>query len=50
MKMMVLLEHVIRDEKDLDEICTYIEGNPACWETDDPLHPNMYRDTIVSRY
>jgi REP element-mobilizing transposase RayT len=32
-------EHVIRDEKDLDEICAYIEGNPACWETDDPFQP-----------
>jgi REP element-mobilizing transposase RayT len=43
-------EHVIRDDKDLDEICASIEGNPACWETDDPFPLNKYRDTIVSRY
>jgi putative transposase len=38
-------EHVIRDEKDLDEICAYIEGNPACWETDDPFQTPIHRNT-----
>jgi hypothetical protein len=38
-------EHVIRDEKDLDEICAYIEGNPACWEMDDPFQPPIHRNT-----
>jgi putative transposase len=38
-------EHVIRDDKDLDEICAYIEGNPSTWETDDPFQSPFLNNT-----
>jgi REP element-mobilizing transposase RayT len=32
-------DHVIRDEADLNRIRTYIQMNPARWQTDQ-LHPD----------
>ena len=31
-------DHVIRNERSLEEIQEYIAGNPLCWELDE-LHP-----------
>ena len=33
-------EHIIRDENELERICTYIAENPARWH-EDPEHPSF---------
>ena len=38
-------EHIIRDESDLNRICSYIETNPARWISDQ-LHP----DALTNRF
>ena len=39
-------EHIIRNEKELDNICRYIEGNPVLWEYD---HENPGRLHEIDR-
>ncbi|MGH2558284.1 MAG: transposase, partial [Thermomicrobiales bacterium] len=39
-------DHVIRNDRDLDRIRAYIEGNPARWP-DDPENPAIMSDDVI---